>query len=268
MVPRYNETSKFRKPYETAPIHDFITGSAGAGKSHVIKTIYQTATETFRHGPEDPDKPSILLLAPTGVAAINIGGNTINSGLAISKDIFGEHVGPLSDERKSALRTKLSNLKLLVIEEVSMVSNLMLKYIHERLKEIYSTPDTVWFSGISTVVVGDFYQLPPGKAKPGFSPFKNEPLNLSHPWEQFRMVELIKIMRQQGDHSFTQILNRIRLGQLTKDGNENLCTRIIKKSDDNYPYDALHIWAENEPVDKYNESKLEMTKTTCHPYWT
>ena len=85
---------------ETAPIHVFITGGAGAGKSHVIKRIYQTATKTYRHGPEDPDKPSVLLLAPTGVAAINIGGNTINSGLAISKNIFGEHVGPLSVERK------------------------------------------------------------------------------------------------------------------------------------------------------------------------
>ena len=109
------------------------------------------------------------------------------------------------------------------------------------------------------MVVGDFYQLPPVKTKPAFSPFKNELFNLSHPWEQFRMAEVIKILCQQGDHSFTEILNRIRLGQLTKDDKEKLCTRIIKKSD-NYPYDALHIWAENEPVDKYNESKLEMIK--------
>ena len=246
------------KPYETAPIHLFITGGAGAGKSHVRKTIYQTATKTFRHGPEDPDKPSVLLPAPSGAAAINIGGNTINSGLTISKNIFGEHVGPLFDERKSALRTKSSHLKLLVIDEVSMVSNLMLKHIHERLKEIYSTPGTVWFGGISIVVVGDFYQLPPVKAKPVFLPFKNELFNLSHRLEQFRMVELIKIMRQQGDHSFTEILNRIGLGQLTKDDKEKLCTRIIKKSDDNYPQDALYIWAENEPADKYNDSKLEM----------
>ena len=74
------------------------------------------------------------------------------------------------------------------------------------------------------------------------------------------MAELIKIMRQQGDHSFTEILNRIRLGQLTKDDKDKLCTRIIKKSDHNYPHDALHIWAENEPVHKYNEPKLEMIK--------
>ena len=44
-------------PYETAPIHFFITVDAGAGKSHVIKTTYQTATKTFRHGQENPDKP-------------------------------------------------------------------------------------------------------------------------------------------------------------------------------------------------------------------
>ena len=96
----------------------------------------------------------------------------------------------------------------------------MLKHIHERLKEIYSTPDTFWFGGISIVVVGDFYQLLPVKAKSVFSPFKNELFNSSHPWEQFRMVELIKIMCQQGDHSFTEILSRIRLGQLTEDDKE------------------------------------------------
>ena len=44
----------------------------------------------------------------------------------------------------------------------------MLRHMHERLKEIYSTPDTVWFGGISIVVVGDFYQFPPVKAKLAF----------------------------------------------------------------------------------------------------
>ena len=72
------------------------------------------------------------------------------------------------------------------------------------------------------------------------------------------MIELIKIMRQQGDHSFTEILNRIRLGQLTKEDKEKLSSRIIQKSSGTYLYDALHIWAENVPVDYYNESKLEM----------
>ena len=108
------------------------------------------------------------------------------------------------------------------------------------------------------MVIGDFYQLPPVKAKPVFSSFKNDLFNISHPWEQFRMVELIKIMCQQGDHSFTEILNRIRTGQLSQDDQEKLHTRIIKKFDGNYPNDALHIWAENDPVDRYNDSKLEI----------
>ena len=82
------------KPTSVDPVYLFI---AGAGKSHLIKTIYHTATKTFKYGPEDPNKPTVLLLAPTGVAAININGNTINSGLAISKNIFGNHLGPLSD---------------------------------------------------------------------------------------------------------------------------------------------------------------------------
>ena len=64
------------------------------------------------------------------------------------------------------------------------------------------------------------------------------------------MVELIKIMHQQGDHSFTEILNRICHKKKRKITKKKLCTRIIKKSDDNCSYDVLHIWAENEPVDK------------------
>ena len=61
----------------------FITGGAGAGKSHLIKTIYHTISKTFRYAPMNPDKPTVLLTAPTGVAAINIDGTTKNTALAI-----------------------------------------------------------------------------------------------------------------------------------------------------------------------------------------
>ena len=240
------------------PVCLFITGGAGDGKSHLIKTIYHTATKTFKYGPEDSNKPTVLLLAPAGIAAINIDGNTINSGLAISKNIFGDHLGPLFDERKTSLRIKLSRLKLIIIDEVSMVSNMLLKYIHDRLKEIFCTPDNVWFGGISIIVVGDFYQLPPVRARPIFSPFKNALFNLSHPWHQFKMIELIEIMLQKDDISFTKMLNRIRLSEFTDNDEEKLSERAIDKNNKNYPHDALHIWAENKPVDEYNEAKLDM----------
>ena len=68
------------------------------------------------------------------------------------------------------------------------------------------------------------------------------------------MVELMKIMHQQGDHSFTEILNKIHLGQLTKDGKKKLCTRIIKKSDDNYPYYIIILLLDRLPVKQSDAS--------------
>lgn len=71
------------KPLHVQPIYLFITGGAGAGKSHLIKTIYHTAAKTFRHGFTNPEKPTVLLMASTGVAAIN--GTMIHTTLAVLK---------------------------------------------------------------------------------------------------------------------------------------------------------------------------------------
>ncbi|XP_028413533.1 uncharacterized protein LOC114536369 [Dendronephthya gigantea] len=109
------------KPVDIDPIYLFLTGGGGAGKSHVIKTIYHTAVKTFRHPPVNPELPTVLLMAPTGVAAINIDGTTINTGLAIPKEA-GDIVPPLSDQRKTQLRLTLSELKLIVVDEISMES--------------------------------------------------------------------------------------------------------------------------------------------------
>ena len=83
------------QPVDVDPIYLFISGGAGAGKSHLIKSVYQTVLKTFKHGPSNPDLPYVLLLAPTGVAAINIGGCVINSSLGIPKNVFTEHIASL-----------------------------------------------------------------------------------------------------------------------------------------------------------------------------
>ena len=197
-------------------------------------------------------------MAPTGVAAINIGGTVINSSLAIPINIFGESIGSLPHERMTAIRNKLSNVKLIIIDEVSMVSNVKLKHIHERLKQIFQTPDSMLFAGISVIMFGDFYQLPPVKGKPVFSPFKNDLLNLSHPWENFRMIELVDLMLQQQDIAFSELLSRVRVGKPNDNDLNMLCMRAIEKTDENYPHNAIHIYAENAPVDEHNRCRLQL----------
>ena len=58
------------------PLHLFITGGGGCGKSHLLRTIYQAVTKTLMHNGGEPHKLRVLLLAPTDVAAVNINGIT------------------------------------------------------------------------------------------------------------------------------------------------------------------------------------------------
>ena len=145
---------------EIEPLYLFITGGGGTGKSHVIRAIYHTVVKTFRHGLTNPEMIPVLMMAPTGVAAVNIDGTTINTGLAIPKDA-GDNLPALSDQKRTQLRILLAQLKVIIIDEISMVSNTMLLNIHKRLKEIFATPNNRLFAGISIIAVGDLYQLPP-----------------------------------------------------------------------------------------------------------
>ena len=84
----------------------------GCRKSHLIKTIYHTAVKTFRYPPINPELPTVLLMAPTGVAAINIDGTTINTALAIPKET-DDNLAAMSEQKKTQLRLSLSDLKLI-----------------------------------------------------------------------------------------------------------------------------------------------------------
>ena len=105
----------------------------------------------------------------------------------------------------------------MVVDEVSMVSNITLIHIHQRLKELFGTSGSLLFAGISLILVGDLYQLPPIHRKPCFENHHNDVCNLCHPWLIFRMVELTDIMRQKYDKSFTELLNRFRTASQTQD---------------------------------------------------
>ena len=88
------------------PIHLFITGGAGSGKSHLIRAMYHTAVNMFKYCTTNPALPTVLLTAPTGVAAVNISGTMVNAALAIPKDA-GSTLSPLSDQKKNISETEL-----------------------------------------------------------------------------------------------------------------------------------------------------------------
>ena len=240
------------------PIHIFITGNGGCGKSHLVKTIYHSLTKLFTYNRSNLEKERVLLLAPTGVAAINIGGTTIHSALCIHKPDNKGGILRLNDKDRSMLRNKLSDVSLIIIDEISMVSNILLTHIHQRLIEIFGGCSETPFANKSLIVVGDFCQLPPIMARPVFAPFYNEMRNLTQFWQMFKMTELTVTVRQKNDTQLIDFLNRARTGNVNEDDDALIKSRHIDRNSLEYPWDALHIFAENNSVQKHNMHMLSL----------
>ena len=99
------------------------------------------------------EKPRILLLASTGVSAINVNDTTIHLGLGIN---VGGKLYPLSEQHCAVLRNKLSEVRLIIIDGISMVLSLLFFQANQRLTEIFRYSDKEKFAGLSVLVCGDF----------------------------------------------------------------------------------------------------------------
>ena len=126
------------------------------GKSHVISVVH----EHFERA-QIGDGCACMLMAPTGVAAFNIGGLTIHK----APVEHGKRTAyrKLASERLHGMRRLWKSVTTIIIDEISMVSYQTLNFVHQRLTEIKGTDDTeVLFGGLNVIAVGDFFQLPPG----------------------------------------------------------------------------------------------------------
>ncbi|XP_026187397.1 uncharacterized protein LOC113145179 [Mastacembelus armatus] len=173
------------------PLHVFITGGAGTGKSHLIKAIQYEAIRLLSPTCHNPDNICVLLTAPTGIAAYNLNAATIHSTFNIGKDIRLPYI-PLGDEKLNSLRAKYIDLQILIIDEISMVHHKLLAYIHGRLRQIKQSGDFSPFGNISVIAVGDFYQLPPVHGKALYV----DNLGVNFWTHIFKVAELTTIMRQ------------------------------------------------------------------------
>jgi DNA replication protein DnaC len=141
------------------PFYAFLSGAGGVGKSHLIKSVYQAALKYYnKQAGEDFRRVHILLLAPTGKAAYIIKGNTIHSGLAVPESQSLKNYKPLDSGRLNTLRCKLGALKLILLDEISMVGNSMFTVqLNNRLKDLKGSKEDL--GGVSIITLGDLFQL-------------------------------------------------------------------------------------------------------------
>merc|ERR1711894_338779 len=209
-------------------------------------------------GGDDPNNPYILRTAFTGSAAKLISGQTIHSVFNFS---FSNKLMPAPDEQRAAMRNGLQNLKLLIIDEISMVEADMLFKIHFRLaKEVFQNPH-IPFGGVAVVLLGDIMQLPPIRAGAGnfvFTMPKNREIREKgiNLWENFNVILLKTNHRQGKDRVYADFLNRVRLGCMTEDDKDLLRGRTFQREDECIPKDALLVAPTNKVVNKYNEQRL------------
>lgn len=237
------------------PIHAYLSGGAGVGKSVLIRALYQALHRYLaaKEG-ENPDDIRILLCAYTGKAAFNIGGQTIAS--AFHQKINQRQQNMHCDELNT-FRTKYRNLSVVIIDEISMVGNAKLEFINDRLQLLTGLKRP--YGDISIIAVGDFFQLKPIMDGWIFQDLKQNAQALAcNLWkENFTLFELDEVMRQKDDLEFAQLLNRLRHNEMTSEDLDIIHRRIIAENSPNYPHNAPHLFTMNAKVDEYNNKLIE-----------
>ena len=123
------------------PLHMFISGVGGTGKSFLIERICFVDSLWKAK----PGELSCAIVAPTGLAAFNVGGLTIHRLFQLPIEHEGKTTGywSLPKDTQKKFQTTFRPLKIIIVDEVSMVSNLNLTYLHLKLDDIYCSND--WF---------------------------------------------------------------------------------------------------------------------------
>ncbi|XP_065370889.1 uncharacterized protein LOC135963037 [Calliphora vicina] len=251
-----------RNVLDDVKFHEFISGGAGVGKSRLIKSIYQSVTERFNSVPgSNPDLVKVLLCAPTGKAAFGIGGATLHAMFSLPINQFSGEIRPLSNNVVNSLIAKFMDLKIIIIDEISMVGAKMLGYLDARLKQIFKS--TAAFGGISILVFGDLKQLPPVGDRWVFSTNPSNPYGVlagEGLWNLFKFYELTEIMRQRDDLSFAQALNSMAVGEMDTTQIELIKSRVVENTSI-IPSEAIHLFWSNAEADQYNLLRLGQIST-------
>lgn len=239
----------------------FLTGKAGTGKSTFLKHIVETVLKDF------------VVVAPTGIAAVNVGGVTIHS-------FFQFPLRPLLPEdediklfwKDSEKRKIISAMDTLIIDEISMVRADLIDGIDYSLRKNGGNPNLP-FGGKQVVFVGDIFQLEPVTIKnSGEQKIINEIYGSSYfynakVFERVNLftVELQKVYRQT-DSAFISLLDKVRIKEISQTDLNKINTRVFSQSELNKNDFAITLTTKNDLADTVNFKKLSELKTDPFTY--
>ncbi|CUS20186.1 LAQU0S01e00936g1_1 [Lachancea quebecensis] len=232
----------------------FYTGSAGTGKSVLLRVLIKTLRRMYGPG-------SVAVTASTGLAACNIGGITVHSfaGFGLGN---GDSKMLLKKVRRSKKHVKRwTSIKALVIDEVSMIDGDLLDKLDHVARSLRK--DQSPFGGIQIILSGDFFQLPPVN--------KNQSVETkfafhANAWKEAidATIMLQKVFRQQGDSEFVEMLNEMRMGKISPETElefKKLCRPL--PDDDIIP---AELYSTRNEVERANMSRLKNLPGECHTY--
>lgn len=230
----------------------FITGRAGTGKSTFVDLLKEELN-------------NYAIVAPTGVAALNVGGQTIHS-------FFRFKPGPIEFSKIKAVRNKIAYkaLKILIIDEISMVRADLLDAIDLMLRKNSKEPKKP-FGGVQVVAIGDMFQLPPivsseeeaAYLEIGYeSPFFFSANCLKE--MMYPAVEFTKVFRQK-EEEFIHTLNGIREGK-GLDKNLPLINKRVRRCDES-DFEGIILTTTNNVASRINSKQL-IEITTPHTTYT
>ena len=226
----------------------FLTGEPGSGKTHTVNAYVAWLRS---HGIE----PAIT--ASTGIAATHVGGMTIHSwsGIGINERMTPELLDAIASKEHVAKR--LQKAKVLIIDEVSMLSGEVLAMVDAVLKEVRHSE--LPMGGIQTVLVGDFFQLPPvSRTTVGFA-FQSVAWKTLNP-----IVCYLTEQHRQEDSVFLNVLAAIRSGEWDHTHVSVITSREaeLDEVDDETP----RLFTHNADVDRINNEKLESLSSRQHTF--
>lgn len=236
---------EFISPWgDPVPTFTYLCGPAGSGKTFQTKLWAEEAK-------------GITLCATTGIAALNLGGTTINSLLGYfdtislqSKFMLGQLTGMLK-------RLYASGMRRIILDEVSMLDGDQLTYLVRAIEEVnghdyFQDDDEQYITRepLGLTLTGDFAQLPPVKAIYAFE---------SPEWGRFAAnTHALTEIRRQADPDFIEALRAARRGDGRK-ALEFFRSRLIDRTDDSF--EGTTLFAKNDSVDRYNQLRLDKLST-------